>query len=80
MLWTLLIGAVFGALARLFMKGDQNIGIIWTVILGALGGLAGGWIAKDLLHWGNFTYLILGVIMSVIFISAYLMLTQGRKR
>ena len=32
-------GAIIGALARLFMKGDQGIGVIWTIVLGALGAL-----------------------------------------
>ncbi|MDO5747829.1 MAG: GlsB/YeaQ/YmgE family stress response membrane protein [Actinomycetaceae bacterium] len=34
---TIIFGGVIGALARIFMKGEQNIGMLWTIILGALG-------------------------------------------
>lgn len=77
----LIIGAVFGALARLFMKGDQGMGVIATVILGALGGAAGSWVAKDVFGWhGNFAYLLFGVLMSIVFISIYLMVTRGSRQ
>ena len=79
-LWTLIVGAIFGALARLFMKGDQGLGVLWTVILGALGGVAGGWLAHDVLGWGGFTYFILGIVMSIVFISIFLAVTRGSKR
>ena len=32
----IIFGAVIGALARFFMKGNQNIGMVWTIILGIL--------------------------------------------
>jgi uncharacterized membrane protein YeaQ/YmgE (transglycosylase-associated protein family) len=32
--------------ARLVMPGKQNIGMIMTVVLGALGGLIGSWLAS----------------------------------
>ena len=40
----IIFGAIIGALARLFMKGEQPIGVLWTIILGVLGALAGYWI------------------------------------
>lgn len=81
LLWTLIIGAIFGALARLFMKGDQGLSVLWTIILGALGGVAGGWLAKDVFGWdGNFAYILFGVLMSILFISIFLMVTRGSKR
>ena len=33
----IIAGAVLGALARLIMPGVQNISILWTVVLGAVG-------------------------------------------
>ena len=39
-------GAILGALARLIMRGEQNISILWTIILGAVGALIGGTIAS----------------------------------
>ena len=39
------VGAVVGALARLFLKGDQRISILWTIVLGAVGAVLGAWLA-----------------------------------
>ncbi len=36
-LTALVVGLIVGALARLIMPGKQNIGVIMTVALGALG-------------------------------------------
>ena len=38
---TIIFGGVIGALARLVMKGDQNLGILWTIILGVVGVVVG---------------------------------------
>ena len=72
----IIFGAVIGALARLFMKGDQNIGIIWTIILGALGAWVGSLLAGllgvedtpgiDWIRW------IISIIVAIIFISIYM--------
>jgi uncharacterized membrane protein YeaQ/YmgE (transglycosylase-associated protein family) len=37
----IIVGAVIGLVARLVMPGKQNIGMIMTVVLGAVGGLIG---------------------------------------
>ena len=37
----IIVGAVIGLVARLVMPGKQNIGMIMTVLLGAVGGLIG---------------------------------------
>ena len=42
----IIAGAVIGALARLFMKGEQNMSVLWTIILGAVGALVGGWVRR----------------------------------
>ena len=80
----IIFGAVIGALARLFMKGDQNIGIIWTIILGALGALVGSWIAGllgvedtagiDWIRW------IISIVVAIIFISIYIGIRRGGSR
>jgi uncharacterized membrane protein YeaQ/YmgE (transglycosylase-associated protein family) len=41
-----IVGAIIGLVARLVMPGKQNIGMIMTVVLGALGGLIGSWLAS----------------------------------
>ena len=43
-LTALVVGLIVGALARLIMPGKQNIGVIMTVILGALGSFIGTWL------------------------------------
>ena len=75
-------GAVLGALARLIMRGEQNISILWTIILGAIGALIGGTIASffgvadtsgiDWIRWD------LSLIAAIGAISVYLKLA-GRK-
>lgn len=80
----IIFGAVIGALARLFMKGDQNLGILWTIILGALGALAGYWIAGllgvedtpgiDWIRW------VISIIAAILFITVYLGLTNKKTR
>jgi uncharacterized membrane protein YeaQ/YmgE (transglycosylase-associated protein family) len=42
-------GLVVGAIARLLRKGRQPIGIVWTMGLGVVGSLVGGFIATDVL-------------------------------
>ena len=79
----IIFGAIIGALARLFMKGEQPIGVLWTIILGVLGALAGYWITGlvgvddtkgiDWIRW------IVSIILSVVFISIY-MSVRGKKR
>lgn len=80
----LIFGAVIGALARLFMKGSQPIGVLWTIILGALGALVGYWIAGllgvddtagiDWIRW------IISIVVSVVFISIYVGATGKSRR
>ncbi len=75
-------GAIIGALARFFMKGNQNIGMLWTIILGALGALVGYWLAGlfgvantsgiDWIRW------ILSIVCAMVFIGVYLGVTRGR--
>ena len=79
----IVVGAVFGALARLFLRGRQNIGIVWTIVLGILGALVGYWIAAALgvastrgIDWMRD---IISVIVSMIFISAFVSLRARRR-
>jgi uncharacterized membrane protein YeaQ/YmgE (transglycosylase-associated protein family) len=43
-LLALVAGAIVGPLARLVLPGRQNISLLMTVILGAIGSLIGSWI------------------------------------
>ena len=78
----IIFGAVIGALARFFMKGNQNIGMVWTIILGILGALAGYWLAGllgvastsgvDWIRWA------ISIICAIVFIAIYLAAVRGR--
>jgi uncharacterized membrane protein YeaQ/YmgE (transglycosylase-associated protein family) len=43
--WGLLAGIIIGPLARLVMPGKQNISLGMTILIGAVGAIAGGFIA-----------------------------------
>ncbi|MEE2855182.1 MAG: GlsB/YeaQ/YmgE family stress response membrane protein [Actinomycetota bacterium] len=43
----IVVGALIGLIARLLMPGKQDIGMIMTIALGALGGLIGSWVASQ---------------------------------
>lgn len=78
----IIVGAIIGALARLFLKGDQNLSILWTIVLGALGAAAGAWVASlfgvestngvDWIRW------ILSIICAVVFISVFIGVTRRK--
>ena len=81
----IIVGAIIGLVARLVMPGKQNIGMIMTVVLGALGGLIGSWVA------GHFGYhnanggvawipFFIGVGAAVVLIAVYESLTGRRSR
>ncbi|MGV9663800.1 GlsB/YeaQ/YmgE family stress response membrane protein [Nocardia niigatensis] len=38
----IIIGLIAGAIARLLVPGKEDFGIIWTVVLGIIGGYVGG--------------------------------------
>lgn len=74
---TIIVGAIIGVLARIFMKGDQNIGVIWTVILGAGGTALGWWLVQGpmgsdstILKW------IVSIVLAIILISLYIGITN----
>ncbi|HLS73539.1 MAG TPA: GlsB/YeaQ/YmgE family stress response membrane protein [Actinomycetaceae bacterium] len=80
----IIFGAVIGALARLFMKGSQPLGILWTIILGVLGALAGYWIAgllgvedTDGIDWIRWA---ISIVAAIVFISIYLGVTNKSSR
>lgn len=48
-----IFGLIAGALAKLIMPGNQNMGWLMTAILGIVGAFVGGLIGVYLLHWGD---------------------------
>lgn len=81
--WIIITGAVIGALARLFMRGEQNLGIVWTIILGAAGAAVGYLIADAVgvadTGGGDWIRWAISIVLAIVFISIYLGVTQGRR-
>ena len=83
LLGAIIVGLIVGALARLVMPGKQNIGVIMTIVLGALGSFLGSWLVYSLGYSnsnGGFEIIpfLVGIIVAVLLIAAYLGIT-GRK-
>jgi uncharacterized membrane protein YeaQ/YmgE (transglycosylase-associated protein family) len=79
------VGLIVGVLARLVMPGKQSIGIIMTVLLGALGSFVGTWLTFKLGYTnanGGFAIIpfLVGVIVAVVLIAAYLGVTGRRNQ
>ena len=49
----ILFGLIAGAIAKLIMPGNQNMGWLMTIILGIIGAFVGGAIGVYLLNWGD---------------------------
>ena len=79
----LIVGAVIGLAARLVMPGRQDIGVLTTVLVGALGGLVGSAVASQFgYHNANggvaWVPFFIGVGAAVILIAIYESLTGRR--
>ena len=78
----IITGAIIGALARLVMRGVQDISMLWTIVLGAVGAFVGRTVASffgiaetpgiDWIRW------VASIIAAIVAISIYLGIT-GRK-
>ena len=84
MIGFLVAGLVIGALARLIVPGRQNLGILATMLLGAVGSVIGGTIAW-LLGTGSIWELnvlgfVLAVVASVLLVGTAEAITGGRRR
>lgn len=72
----LIVGAIIGLVARLVMPGRQNVGMIMTVVLGAVGGLIGSWAASQFgYHNANggvaWVPFFIGVAAAIVLIAIY---------
>jgi uncharacterized membrane protein YeaQ/YmgE (transglycosylase-associated protein family) len=78
-LWTLIIGLVVGAIAKLIMPGRDPGGFIVTILLGIAGALVAGWIGRAL-NWyaeGQPAGFIASVIGAILLLLIYRMI-RGR--
>jgi len=83
-LLALLAGIIIGPLARLVLPGKQDISFIMTILLGAVGALAGSWIYQLISGKTNtpgidWTAFFIGILVAALAIAGYAGLT-GRNR
>ena len=80
----LVLGAIAGYLAGMFVKGDERMGVIGHVFLGIVGALVGGFIANQLTG-GNYMTgidipsIVVAVIGAIIVVVGYKALTGRRQ-
>ena len=74
----ILIGLVAGALARLLVPGRDPMGIIGTIVLGMVGSLVGGFLAKVLFD-DDAVGLFGSVVGAVIVLLIYNAVTRRRE-
>jgi uncharacterized membrane protein YeaQ/YmgE (transglycosylase-associated protein family) len=79
----IVVGLIVGVLARLVMPGKQNIGVVMTVVLGAVGSFLGTWVSYKLGYSnqnGGFKIIpfLVGIIFAVVLIAGYLGITGKR--
>ncbi|ORB26691.1 GlsB/YeaQ/YmgE family stress response membrane protein [Mycolicibacterium parafortuitum] len=79
----IVVGLIIGALARLVMPGKQNIGVLMTIVLGALGSFLGTWLSYQLGYSnsnGGFAIIpfLVGIVVAVVLIAIYVAVTGRR--
>jgi uncharacterized membrane protein YeaQ/YmgE (transglycosylase-associated protein family) len=72
----LIVGAIAGYVAGMFVKGDERLGVLGHIFLGIVGALVGGFIAGqlfggDYINGINITTIVVAVIGAIIVVVAY---------
>jgi uncharacterized membrane protein YeaQ/YmgE (transglycosylase-associated protein family) len=83
-IWTIIIGAIIGALGRLLVPGRQNMGVVLTVVVGIVAAFIGFLIARALgvAHTSgvNWTEHLIQVIVAAIGVALVAGAGRGRRR
>lgn len=80
LLWTLIIGLVIGAIAKLLMPGKDPGGCIITILIGIAGAFVAGYLGR-LLHWyqpGEPAGFIASVIGAMLLLLLYRVISGKR--
>ncbi len=79
-IWTLVIGLIIGAIAKLLMPGRDPGGCIITMLLGIAGAFVGTWIGRMTFGGAGYTARwIMSIIGAMILLLIYRMIA-GRRR
>ena len=79
-LWTIIIGLVVGAVAKLLMPGKDPGGFIITILIGIAGSFLAGFIGRAL-HWyseGQAAGFIASVVGAILLLIIYRMFSRRR--
>lgn len=81
----LIAGAIVGPLARLALPGRQSMSAVTTVLIGALGALAGAWIFHAVTGKSDTTGIdwvagLIGVVVAAALVVVYGMVTGPKNR
>ena len=73
LLWTLVIGLIVGALAKLIMPGKDGGGIWMTMALGIVGSFVGTWLGRLVGHYGpdNRAGFLMSLVGALIVLAIY---------
>jgi uncharacterized membrane protein YeaQ/YmgE (transglycosylase-associated protein family) len=77
-LWTIIIGLVIGAVAKLLMPGKDPGGFIITILLGIAGSFIAGFVGRAL-HWyseGEPAGFIAAVVGAIVLLFLYRMFSR----
>jgi uncharacterized membrane protein YeaQ/YmgE (transglycosylase-associated protein family) len=70
-LYTILIGAVIGVLARFFKPGADPLGWILTIILGIVGAWVGGYVAAALGLTSGLMGFVVSIVCAIVLLFVY---------
>jgi uncharacterized membrane protein YeaQ/YmgE (transglycosylase-associated protein family) len=81
LLWTLIVGLVVGALAKLFMPGKDPGGIIITMLLGVAGSFVAGYIGRftGLYQPGHTPGIIASILGAMVLLFIYRLVMRRRR-
>jgi len=73
-IWTLIVGLIVGAVARLLVPGHEHLGFLMTSLLGVAGSFVGGFLASvisrpvegSLFHPAGFVLSVIGAIIVLV--------------
>jgi uncharacterized membrane protein YeaQ/YmgE (transglycosylase-associated protein family) len=81
-LWSLIVGLVVGALAKLFMPGKDPGGIIITMLLGVAGSLVAGFVGRSFGWYQSASHgpgIIASIIGAMVLLGIYRLLLRRRR-
>jgi uncharacterized membrane protein YeaQ/YmgE (transglycosylase-associated protein family) len=70
-IWYVIAGLIIGAVARLILPGRQQMNVWWTIILGVVAAVIGGWLWSVLFSGNEGIAWIGSIIVAVVILLLY---------